>query len=398
MKPAGSSTLSAWLPALSLAFSAFVFNTSEFAPVALLSNIADSFGKPIADTGLMMTIYAWVVALVSLPFMLLFSTLERRRLLLGVMALFVLSHVLSALAWSFPVLMLSRLGVAMAHAVFWAISAAIAMRVAPPGKQTQAVSLLISGSALAVIFGLPLGRLIGEWTSWRLTLLIIGAVAALMWLLVYRLIPQLPSSNAGSLRSLPTLLRRPALLGVYLLVMLIVTAHFTAYTYIEPLVQRVLGLGNQFATVLLFTYGLAGLGASVLFSRLHARFPLALLFAAVTLIGISMLLLIPLGLNHTSVILVCAVWGIGITVLTLSAQIHVLKLATDATDVATAIFSGIYNVGIGAGALVGSQVIVYGGLPQVGYAGAVIAALALLWALAFCLPFMRRAGAVPPVP
>ena len=234
------SARSAWLPVVSLAFAAFVFNTSEFVPVGLLTGIADSFSMRIADTGLMMTMYAWVVSLASLPAIFIFSDTERRRLLIGVFILFVLSHVLSAVAWSFPILMVSRFGVALSHSVFWAITAAMVMRIAPLGKKTQAVSMLAAGSALASILGLPMGRLISEWFSWRTTFMIIGIVAAMVLVVVWRVMPVLPSQNAGSLKSLPLLIKRPALVGLYVLILLIVTAHFTAYSYIEPLVEKVL--------------------------------------------------------------------------------------------------------------------------------------------------------------
>ncbi len=371
----------AWLRVVTLAIAAFIFNTTEFGPVGLLSDIAASFHMETAQVGIMLTIYAWVVALMSLPFMLLTSQMERRKLLIGLFVVFIASHVLSFMAWNFTVLVISRVGIAFAHAVFWSITASLAIRLAPAGKRAQALSLIATGTALAMVLGLPIGRIVGQYFGWRTTFFAIGMGALITLVCLIKLLPKLPSEHSGSLKSLPLLMRRPALMSIYLLTVIVVTAHYTAYSYIEPFVQVVAGFSANFATVLLLILGGAGIIGSILFGKLGNKHASALVSSAIGLLLACLLLLMPAAGSESHLAILSLFWGVAIMIIGLGMQVKVLALAPDATDVAMSLFSGIFNLGIGAGALVGNQISLHVTMSAIGYLGAIPALIALIWSV-----------------
>lgn len=385
MEEISTSRSVAWMRVATLAISAFIFNTTEFIPIGLLSDIAQSFEMQTEQVGLIITIYAWIVAVASLICMLLTSKIERRKLLIGIFILFIVSHILTAVAWSFTTLVISRVGVALAHSVFWSITASLAIRLAPAGKRAQALSMLAGGTALAMVLGLPLGRIVGQLLGWRMTFIGIAICASFALVMLWRLLPELKSEHSGSLSSVPLLFKRPALVRLYMLTVIVVTAHFTAYSYIEPFIQNIVGLSGNFTTMMLLLFGAAGIIGSLLFSRYSERFPSGFFIGALALLATSLLLLLPASVNAVSLTLLCVVWGMAIMAFGLAMQAKVLSLASDATDVSMAIFSGLYNLGIGGGALLGNLVSLHLGMSNIGFVGAPLVLIALGWSvLSFC--------------
>lgn len=372
-----TSTFKQWVSVCALAVGAFIFNTTEYIPIALLSDIGQSFGKPATEVGMMITVYAWIVALLSLPLMLMTKNIERRKLLLMLFALFALFHALSFFSWNFNILLVSRIGIALTHAVFWSITASLAVRLAPTGKTNQALGLLSTGTVLAMVLGIPLGRVVGQYFGWQLSFLLIGVCAAGVMLVLAKNLPALPSQNTGSLSSLPSLFKRRNLMLLYAMTVLIITAHFTAYSYIEPFVLQVGEFKAEQVTIVLSLYGLAGFAASYLFGKWFAKSQRLFMLGAVAVILLSALLLLPFASFPYAVYALVFIWGVAIVIVSLGMVSKVLAFASDATDVANSIYSGLYNVGIGGGALLGHYVTVWFGLSNIGIAGALLAAAGL---------------------
>lgn len=376
-----TSTTRQWICVVALACAAFIFNTTEFVPVALLSDIGRSFGMQPTNVGVMLTIYAWLVALLSLPIMLITKNIERRLLLTLLFIVFVISHAFSYIAWSFEMLVLSRIGIAIAHALFWSITASLAVRVAPKGKEFQALGLLATGTAMAMVLGIPFGRMIGEAYGWRNTFGLIGVVAAIICVILAKTLPRLPSINSGSISSLKSFIQRPSLMIIFALTVIVISAQFTAYSYIEPFSLNIAVLSSSQTTTLLLIYGAAGFFGSFLFGKFAPRFPrLTIPFFTLGL-ALSMLVLLPIAHSLIGFNVVSLIWGMSIIGFSLALQAKTLNLASDATDVAMAIYSGLYNVGIGGGALFGGMIATQVGLQYIGYSGAILAGVGFILTL-----------------
>ncbi|MDU0810683.1 MAG: sugar transporter [Burkholderia sp.] len=364
-----------WLGVFALSLSAFIFCTTEFLPVGLLKAISDSLKMQPTNVGLMLTIYAWTVALVSLPLTILTRNVERRKLITGIFLVFIGSHIITGGAWNFPVLILGRIGIACAHAMFWSISLSLTVRIAPPEEKSRAIGLLAMGTSIAMVIGIPLGRVISEMMGWRIAFLAIALVAAMLLPILRATLPKLQNLQAGSIQNLIPLLKQPALILLYVMIVLVITGHFTSYTYIEPFIQLVNQASGSRITYILILFGIAGLPAAICFNRLYSDQPRKFLLVSVITVSTCLLILFPSSLNIITLSIHVFIWGGAIVCFGLAIQSWILKFATESTDLAVSIHSGLYNVGIGTGAFLGNHIANDYGLPWIGTFGGVFCGL-----------------------
>ncbi|MBO9666236.1 MAG: sugar transporter [Bdellovibrio sp.] len=370
-------SLKSWLPTVSVSLASFIFVTSEFIPVGLLPEISRGLGKSEATIGLLMTIYAWIVATMSLPMTVISSHWDRRRLMLILLGAFVFANLASGLATSFNFLLICRLVVAFAHAVFWSIAIPLAIRLAPPGGHAKALSIIAMGASLGNILGIPFGTFLGQSFGWRMAFTVIAFVAFVIFLILYRTLPLLPSQSVTTFKRVPSLFKRKTLVLVYLMTALTVTGHFTAFTYIKPFLQSIGGLSPDFVVILLFVFGASGVFGSVLGSKIIYKRPMSSLVFSLVIVLASLLLMALAVHSQLWLVLLSFIWGTALTIICLVFQSAVLSEAPDVQDVAMSLYSGIFNIGIGSGALLGS-LSSSNHLGSVGYLGSAFVLVSLL--------------------
>lgn len=226
-----------WFSVVALTLATFAVVTTEMLPVGLLTPVAAEFRVPQAYVSLMLTIPALVAALCS-PLIILFTgRLNRRYLLMILMLLLMVANICAATATHFSVLVAARIIVGLSIGGIWAIAGGIAVRLVDSRHVALATSLIFAGVAAASVLGIPAGVILGEWVGWRGVFGIMSLFSLAVLLLMLNL-PSLPPVQAPAVRDFLTQLRRPVIRTGLLITLLLVTAHFMAFTFVRPILQR----------------------------------------------------------------------------------------------------------------------------------------------------------------
>ena len=240
--------------------------------------------------------------------------------------------------------------------------------------------MIVTGSSIAMILGLPLGRVIGLSVGWRMTFLSVGAVALVVFLYLFTLLPKVPSGGGMTAHDLPAMLKNKVLIGIFITTAAFATGYYTAYSYIEPFLQQVGNMTENQITLTLMLFGGAGIIGSMLFSKYFPKYRFK--FINVTLIGLigGVALLLPSAFSVPVTIAVCTIIGMSATAFNVAMQSEIITDTPAAqTSVAMSIFSGIFNFGIGTGALIGGLVCSHLSISFIGIVGGLIVLMALAY-------------------
>ncbi|MDQ7985396.1 MFS transporter [Pseudomonas sp. G34] len=382
-------------PLVALATGAFGIGVTEFAPMGMLPGIASDLGVSIPAAGLLVSAYA-IGVLIGAPLMTLTTgKIPRRYLLIGLMAIFTLGNLMSALATDYTSLLVARVVTSLNHGAFFGVGSVVAASLVAPDKRAGAVAAMFMGLTLATIGGVPLAAWFGELLGWRTAFWGIAGLGVITMLALWFALPnvELPKSD-GVLAEIRVLGRGPVLAALALTVVGS-SAMFTVFTYIAPILSTQTHASTGFITAMLVLYGvgltLGNMWGGKAADRSIDRTLIASL-SALILVLLAFTVLMRWPLPAAVAILI---WGIASFAIVPPLQMRVMEAAKAAPNLASAVNIGAFNLGNAIGAAVGGAVISAGlGYPAISLAGAAMAALGLLMVLGFAWRARVPAAAV----
>ncbi|MFE1547201.1 MFS transporter [Streptomyces sp. NPDC058718] len=374
------------LALLALAVSAFGIGTTEFVMMGLLPNVADDLGTSVPTAGHLVSAYAIGVVVGAPLLTALGSRIPRKRMLLLLMALFVVGNLASALAPGFGWLVAGRVLAGLPHGAFFGVGAVVAARLVREDRQARAVATMFLGLTVANILGVPAATLLGQHLGWRATFLVVTVIGLVAMAALARLVPHVPVDERQGLGREIRALGRPQVLLGLLTAVFGFAGVFAVYSYLASMTTEVMGFGESTVTVVLALFGLGMTGGALAAGPLTDRALRPTLYGSLaalvlTLVAFRFTIHVP-WLALVTVVVLGAVGFMTTTPL----QMLVMRKAKDAPTLASASNHSAFNLANAGGAWAGGAAVAAGwgwtspalvgaGLTVVGLAIAAVAGL-----------------------
>ncbi len=372
---------------LSLAGGAFAIGTGSLIVTGILPHLATGLGVSIDAAGLLVSIFALAYAIGSPILSAVLGDADRKRVLIGAIAVFGLANLGAALATDFTLVVLARIVMALAAGVFMPAANAVAVAISPPERRGRALAFVTGGMTVSLILGIPIGTAMVGLGGWHLAFLIVSGLSALS---LAGLLAKLPGGLPRGTNTLRERLRVAGRGDVLLALgttMLWMTGVFVLYTYIAPFLTRHAGIAGPWlaATLVLSGIGAAlgnqfgGVASDRFGSERSLSVALALLAGTLLAASLIAVALPPAAAVYLLPLVVMAWSGAGWA--GNPAQMSRLAaMAPDAAVIALSLNASALYFGIAAGAALGQQVMLRAGTWPLGFVGAAceVVALALL--------------------
>lgn len=375
------------VPLAAMSFAAFVYVTFEMFSVGLISQMAADLNVSEGQIGLLMTVYAGLVATVTIPLVHASRRFDRRPIFMATLAFLLVGIVLQATAGNYWVLVAGRVTAALTHGLFWSLVNPMAARLAPAGQMGKAVAVVSLGATMSTVLGAPLSTAIGHAVGWRGATWVLGVGAIAAVALLARTLPSMPALPSEQVAQAQN--TKSAIPSLVFYLTFAVTSLFASFTYLALFIETTAGV--HWVAIGLSMYGIFGvIGVVAAGRRVDSRMIRingldTLLLMAAAAVG---LLALQMGSGVVMFIMV-AILGLAAGSLPTAGTTIFMHAGKRNQDLASSIYVVTFQVGIASGSALGAATVDAGFLPGTLLITLVLGAAALIALAGFSRPKLR---------
>jgi predicted MFS family arabinose efflux permease len=353
-----------------LTIGVFGILTTEMGVIGILPSIAEHFDISVAKAGLLVSLFALTVA-ISAPIMpILFSGINRKKIMLLVLGIFVLGNIVSIFASNFTVLLIARVIPAVFHPIYCSLALTVAATSVSKEEAPKAVSKVIMGVTAGMILGVPITNYIASETSIEMAMLFFAIVNAIAFIATLIFIPSLPVKERLSYGTQISVLKKPIVWLAIATVVFIGSATSSINSFIAEYLGTVTNISGGTLTLALFLLGLASLFGNIVGGRLLTKNAMKTATLFPIILGMVLLLSFLTGKSTGPMLITIMLWGILFAIGNNIGQYWITSSAPEAPDFANGLYLSCGNLGITIGTAVGglfisgmgAQYVVLGGI------------------------------------
>lgn len=340
-----------------LAISVISVGLVELIVGGILPTIASDLQVSIGQAGQLITVFALVYAVSGPILYTMTANIERKKLLLLTLGIFVLGNVITYMSPSFLFVMIARVITAMSTALIIVLSLTIAAKIVKQQHRAKAIGLIYMGISSSLVLGVPIGIIISDAFGWRMLFLFIGLMALLSMILIAFTLDRIEVEQVQSLKSQLKALRNKKMLTAHLTMLFLLAGHYTIYAYFTPFLESELGLNTQWISICYFIFGIAAVGGGAFGGSLADKFGSKVSIILVVASFAIILFLLPFStVSFPLFLVVMVIWAALSWSLAPPLQNYIIESDAETAGIHQSFNNSALQIGISLGSLVGGLV------------------------------------------
>lgn len=353
-----------------LTFGVFAILNTEMGIIGILPIIAENFNVSISHAGLLVSLFAFAIA-ISGPIMpLLFSGVNRKKAMLLVLGIFLLANLLSIFTSSFTVLLIARIICGFLQPIYCSLAFSTASASVSKEEAPKAVAKVMVGVSAGMVVGVPVANFIASTTSLGMAMSFFAIVNAIAFVVTLIFVPSMPVEKRISYGVQLSVLKKPIIWFSIITVILINGSIFGVYSYFAEYLKIVTNLPEMTISAMLLIYGIANIIGNLMAGKLLSKNPIRLIESFIFSLLVVYIILFLLGQFAVPMILVTLIWGVLAGIAANINQYWISSVASEAPDFANGLYLTASNLGITTAtgvcglfiSMLGTKYVVLGGL------------------------------------